>query len=118
MIRKHEGTKTQRHKEDAQLTNSYARLLCAFVSLCLSVLTILARAQEAYAQGAMPGMENSVGYLSSGTSLEPKNTSEFGSMIHTSLGNWTFMFHANVFLVDIQQTGPRGRDKFASGNWA
>src|SRR5262245_9516359 len=28
------------------------------------------------------------------------------------------MFHANVFLVDIQQTGPRGRDKFASGNWA
>jgi hypothetical protein len=68
----------------------------------------------------MPGMsamENSVGFLSSGTSVEPKRTSEFVPMIHKSLGNWTFMFHANGFVVDIQQTGPRGYDKFFSSNW-
>ena len=38
-------------------------------------------------------------------------------MIHRSLGNWIVMFHANAFLSDIQQSGPRGRDKFFSTNW-
>jgi hypothetical protein len=59
----------------------------------------------------MPGVENSVGYLASGTSIEHRTTSESESMIHTSLRNWAAMFHANVFLSDIQQTGPRG------GSW-
>ena len=27
------------------------------------------------------------------------------------------MFHANAFLVDVQQTGPRGGDKLFSANW-
>ena len=44
----------------------------------------------------MAAMENSVGYLSSGTSIEPKITSEFEPMIHTTLGNWTLMFHTSV----------------------
>src|SRR5215831_4266786 len=68
----------------------------------------------------MPGMtamENSVGYISSGTSIEPRTTSEFVPMIHTSLGSWALMFHANVFLVDMQQSGSRGADKFFSTNW-
>jgi hypothetical protein len=65
----------------------------------------------------MPGVENSVGYLASGTSIEPRTTSESQSMIHTSLGNWTAMFHANAFLSDIRQTGPRGGDKLFSTNW-
>src|SRR5262249_55955051 len=65
----------------------------------------------------MTAMENSVGYISSGTSLEPKVTSEFVPMIHKSLGNWTLMFHANAFLVDTQQSGPRGQDKLYSTNW-
>src|SRR2546423_6437290 len=66
---------------------------------------------------SMPGMENSVGFLSSGTSIQPKTTSESEPMIHTSFGSWTFMFHANAFIVDTQQSGPRGRDKFYSVNW-
>lgn len=66
---------------------------------------------------SMPGMENSVGFLSSGTSIQPKATSESEPMIHTSLGSWTFMFHANAFIVDTQQSGPRGHDKFYSANW-
>src|SRR5690349_18749803 len=65
----------------------------------------------------MPGVENSVGYLASGTSIEPRTTSESESMIHASLGNWTLMFHANAFLSDIQQSGPRGGDKLFSTNW-
>jgi hypothetical protein len=69
------------------------------------------------AQMSMPGMENSVGFLSSGTSIQPKATSESESMIHTSWGNWTFMFHANAFIVGTQQTGPRGHDKFYATNW-
>src|SRR5690349_10577237 len=65
----------------------------------------------------MPGVENSVGYLAGGTSIEPRTTSESESMIHTSFGNWTAMFHANAFVSDIQQSGPRGGDKLFSTNW-
>jgi hypothetical protein len=81
---------------------------------------VLLNANSVAAQMSMPGMaamENSVGFLSSGTSVEPKTTSEFTPMIHTSLGKWTFMFHANAFLVDAQQSGPRGFDKLFSINW-
>src|SRR5215510_9822061 len=65
----------------------------------------------------MPGVENSVGFLTSGTSIEPRTTSESSPMIHGSIGNWTYMFHANAFLADIQQSGPRGRDRLFSTNW-
>ncbi len=70
-----------------------------------------------HAQMNMPRMtvmENSVGYLSSGTSVEPKTTSEFVPMIHTSLGkNWSLMFHGTGFLVEIQQSGPRVLTNFS-----
>jgi hypothetical protein len=66
---------------------------------------------------SMPGMENSVGFLSSGTSIQPRVVSEFEPMIQTMLGNWTFMFHGVAFVVDTQQSGPRGRDKFYAPNW-
>jgi hypothetical protein len=66
----------------------------------------------------MAGMENSAGTLSSGTSLEPKTTSESSPMVYKTIGGWFFMFHANAFLVSTQQTGPRGYDKLFSGNWA
>src|ERR1041385_7599258 len=82
------------------------------------ILIVLINAGLLHAQ--MPGMtamENSVGFISSGTSVEPTTTSESAPMIHTSLGNWTLMFHANAFLIDMQQTGPRGADKLFSINW-
>src|SRR3954469_13894849 len=87
-----------------------------YASMALALLLCAARAS---AQG-MPGMsamENTVGYLSAGTAVEPKTTSESEPMVHGSLGNWTVMFHANAFVVDTQQSGPRGRDKFYSLNW-
>src|SRR5207237_10866516 len=65
----------------------------------------------------MPGMENTVGFQSAGTSIEPKSTSESNPMVHDEIGNWTVMFHANAALVSVQQTGPRGGDKLFSTNW-
>jgi hypothetical protein len=88
---------------------------------CLPAIAFLALAGQTATLSAqttnMPGMENPAGFLSSGTSIQPKVTSEFEPMIHTSFGNWTFMFHANAFVVDTQQTGMRGHDKFYSVNW-
>jgi hypothetical protein len=88
-------------------------------SICIAFVFFLNTAAAGPApQGmTMPGMENSVGFLSSGTSVQPKTTSESESMIHTTFGNWTFMLHANAFIVDTQQSGPRGADKFYSVNW-
>jgi len=65
----------------------------------------------------MVRMENSAGYMSSGTSVEPLTTSETAAMIHKSWDGWTFMFHANADLVSVQQSGPRGRDKVFAPNW-
>jgi hypothetical protein len=85
-----------------------------FLTTIVLSLVLPATAQKSM---NMAGMENSVGFLSSGTSIEPKVTSEFSPMIHKTLGNWVFMFHASAFVVDIQQSGPRGGDKAFSANW-
>jgi hypothetical protein len=90
--------------------------LAAFLTACLC-LAFTAGSAQAQKTMSMPGVENSVGFLASGTSVEPLTTSESSPMVHRTFGNWMFMFHANAFLADIQQTGPRGRDKFFSANW-
>jgi hypothetical protein len=54
-------------------------------------------------------------HASSGTSAEPNSTP--APMLMTMKGPWMLMFHANAFVDDIQQSGPRGRDKFFSTNW-
>jgi hypothetical protein len=71
----------------------------------------------ALGQANMPGIENSAGYLASGTSLQPRTSSESSAMIHHSIRGWTAMVHANAFLVNIQQNGPKGGDKLFSSNW-
>lgn len=54
-------------------------------------------------------------HASSGTSAEPNSTPS--PMLMTMKGEWMLMFHANAFLVDTQQTSPRGGDKLFSTNW-
>lgn len=54
-------------------------------------------------------------HASSGTSAEPDSTPT--PMLMTMKGPWMLMFHSNAFVTDIQQTGPRGGDKFFSVNW-
>ena len=54
-------------------------------------------------------------HTGSGTSAEPTSTPV--PMLMGMKSKWSLMFHANVFLVGEQQSGPRGADKFFSTNW-
>ncbi len=54
-------------------------------------------------------------HSSSGTSAEPNSTPT--PMLMGMKGQWKFMFHANVFVGDLQQSGARGADRSFSTNW-
>lgn len=60
-------------------------------------------------------LQEIVRHAGSGTSAEPASVPV--PMLMTKRGKWTLMFHANVFVLDEQQSGPRGEDKFFSTNW-
>jgi hypothetical protein len=53
--------------------------------------------------------------MSSGTSMNPYSWQM--PMVMTESGNWSLMFMGQAFVVDTQQSGPRGGDKFYSPNW-
>ena len=63
--------------------------------------------------------ENFVQYIvsrtGSGTSAEPISTPV--PMLMTMKNSWMLMFHANVFVLDEQQSSARGGDKFFSTSW-
>ena len=79
----------------------------------------------------MPGMQMSSGgstngqpgsfiqeilnHDTSGTSAEPSSTPI--PMLMRKTGAWSLMFHANMFVVDQQQSSPRGGDRFFSTSW-
>jgi len=74
----------------------------------------------------MPGMDHGahqpisfideiLHHSTSGTSAQPNSTAE--PMVMRSKSNWMFMFHGEAFVSDIQQSRPRGDDKFFSTNW-
>ena len=54
-------------------------------------------------------------HTGSGTSAEPVSTPV--PMLMTMKGSWMFMFHANVFVLDEQQSSSRGGDKLFSTGW-
>lgn len=54
-------------------------------------------------------------HASSGTSAEPNSTPV--PMVMSMKGSWMLMFHANAFVLDTQQSSPRGGDKLFSTNW-
>jgi len=87
----------------------------------MALSAVAAAAQDTDSTSAMnmnmAGMENPLGFPSSGTSVEPESTKDSTPMMHWAMGKWNVMFHANVFLENIQQTGPRGGDKLFSANW-
>lgn len=90
-----------------------------FSRVMLFALSVPAFAQHEH----MPGMEmpegNSPGMFlmseSSGTASNPSSWPM--PMLMKQVGSWTFMFMGQAFLVDTQQSGPRGGDKFYSSNW-
>lgn len=67
----------------------------------------------ACAQGGMGGMD--MMSQASGTSMNPESWSMPMSM--RSLGSWSLMLMGQAFVVDTQQSGPRGGDKFYAPNW-
>lgn len=84
-------------------------------TVCLS--TLCARAQQSDA-GQMVDV-NPAGLflmnLSSGTSMNPPGWPM--PMVMTHYGSWNAMFMGQAFIVDTQQSGPRGGDKLYSENW-
>lgn len=54
-------------------------------------------------------------HATSGTDAEP-NSTPF-PMLMSPKGSWKLMLHGEAFLNDLQQSGPRGDDKFFSTNW-
>jgi hypothetical protein len=54
-------------------------------------------------------------HATSGTDAQPNSTPT--EMLMWQKGNWMLMFHGEAFVNDIQQSGPRGADKFFSTNW-
>lgn len=54
-------------------------------------------------------------HATSGTSAEPNSTAI--AMLMTMKSHWMLMFHANAFVLDTQQSSPRGGDKLFSTNW-
>ena len=106
------------------------------ILLLIFVCPAVAFAQQASSQGqpCMPGMnmpgcpggdamvmqpqdflQKIVSHTGSGTSAEPVSTP--APMLMTRKGNWMLMFHANVFVLDEQQSTTRGADRFFSTNW-
>jgi hypothetical protein len=53
--------------------------------------------------------------LSSGTSLNPAGWPM--PMVMRPIRSWNLMFMAQGFIIDTQQSGPRGGDKLYSANW-
>jgi hypothetical protein len=60
-------------------------------------------------------LQEIVRHAGSGTSAEPDSVPV--PMLMTTQAKWSLMFHANVFMLDEQQSGPRGGDKFFSTSW-
>ncbi len=86
-------------------------------------ISLLAVSIPVYAQSSMSGMNmvdmNSASMdlmtVASGTSVNPDSWPM--PMVMTHFGSWNTMFMGEGFLVDTQQSGPRGGDKLYSPNW-
>src|SRR3954453_21634940 len=114
-------------------------VLSSFRSVAILAITgtaLTAAANERESSGPMPqhdmsqmaGMDHSTmnhtdmnrsGMLlmneSSGTGFQPAAWPM--PMVMTRAGGWNLLWMGQAFLVDTQQSGPRGGDKFYSSNW-
>ena len=71
---------------------------------------------------SMAGMDASMstgvaesGWYASGTAQMPRSSPLY--MLHGTRGAWQGMLMGQAFLVESQQSGPRGGDKLFGGNW-
>jgi hypothetical protein len=96
-------------------------MLRLIVAAAVNAYALMAQHDMSHMSGmsGMPGMsnmsDNQMPMFASGTSMNPASSPE--PMIHLMAGSWMFMLHGQAFVPDVQQTGPRGGDKFLSTNW-
>jgi hypothetical protein len=89
--------------------------------LTLLLAVPLAAQQDMSNMPGMAGMHHDSGPTTtdimeaSGTSINPASSPM--NMLHYTAHNWRFMIHGLAFAEDVQQSGPRGGDKFFSTNW-
>ncbi|MGA7240920.1 MAG: hypothetical protein WBY44_34880 [Bryobacteraceae bacterium] len=76
---------------------------------CIVLFTALAGAQSNDAGAYLMS-------LGSGTNMSPAAATM--PMLMRGAGSWSLMFMGEAFIVDTQQSGPRGGDKLYSTNWA
>jgi hypothetical protein len=82
----------------------------------LLLIAFLVDAQEHHHHSAMSPAETYLMSLGSGTSMNPQSWPM--PMLMPKMGSWKFMIMGQGFLIDTQQSGPRGGDKFYSPIWA
>ncbi|MEO8662725.1 MAG: hypothetical protein ABI693_29965 [Bryobacteraceae bacterium] len=107
--------------------HSLYAMLCA-LSFATAALSQQAPPAHQHDMGAMPGMDHSAMHhdslnraaqflmnQSSGTAIQAEAWPM--PMIMTKLGSWRLMWMGEAFIVETQQSGPRGGDKLYSPNW-
>lgn len=86
------------------------------ILLLLLVSAVAGAQQMKMGGGERPSFVDTIeSHTSSGTSSEPNSTP--APMVMTMRGAWMLMFHGEAFVMDTQQSSPRGGDKFYSTNW-
>lgn len=85
--------------------------------VCLTCASVCAEAQMSMNMGGPVTTlkDNVLRHDASGTSLDPASSAR--PMLLRMSGRWMHMLHGQAMLVEQQQTGPRGHDKFFSANW-
>jgi hypothetical protein len=78
-------------------------------------MTGMGSPQDQNMHRGMAGSETFFMDESSGTAVQPSSWPM--PMVMNGVGSWNLMWMGEAFLVDTQQTGPYGYDKFYSSNW-
>lgn len=97
------------------MTATFLLIRRSLIASLALIATIPAVSQMRMDTGGKSLTETIESHESSGTSIEPSSTPV--PMLMTMRGKWMLMFHGEAFLVDTQQSSPRGKDKFFSTNW-
>jgi len=91
----------------------FIRQVCTLAVIPFTSAHVMAQSRSGMVD--MNGAAMSLMNFASGTAVNP--ASAFPPMIMEHYGKWNAMLMGTAFLVDTQQSGPRGGDKLFSSNW-
>ena len=87
----------------------------SILALCVALPVLRAQHDEHMHHGEANDAGAYLMTLASGTGANPQSAPM--PMLMPKLGSWSLMIMGQAFIVETQQTGPRGGDKFYSPNW-